>query len=53
MRARGYLPSLTRSAHFITHPGLRDAIERFLHQERAAVAEDANLLREHTPFRKG
>ncbi len=43
--ARGYLPVETRSAHLIRDPGFRAAVERYLVQERAAVAEaDAELL---------
>ncbi len=35
--ARGYLPSTTRSAHFITDPGFRAAVDEFLAQERTVV----------------
>ena len=36
--ARGYLPSTTTSAHFVTDPGFRAAVDRFLADERARVA---------------
>ena len=43
--ARGYLPVETRSAHFVRDPGFRAAVDRYLAEERAAVAEaDADLL---------
>ncbi|WP_430512550.1 GNAT family N-acetyltransferase [Pannonibacter phragmitetus] len=51
--ARGYLPRLTRSAHWIAHPGLRAAVADYLERERRAVEMDAAMLAEHAPFRKG
>lgn len=43
--ARGYLPSTTRSAHFITDPGFRAAVDEFLRQERDVVNTwDAEFL---------
>lgn len=50
--ARGYVPVPTHSAHWIAHPGLRDAVARFLAAETPAVANEAEALSEHTPFRK-
>jgi uncharacterized protein len=50
--ARGYAPVLTRSAHWIAHPGFRDAVAEYLERERAAVDEDMNYLRDRTPFKK-
>ena len=51
--ARGYLPSLTRSAHYIAHPGLRDAVADYLERERRAVEQEGAYIRdEHSPFRK-
>jgi uncharacterized protein len=51
--ARGYEPSLTRSAHWIAHPGLHDAVARYLDRERAAVEEGVDELAAFSPFRKG
>jgi len=51
--ARGYGPVLTRSAHWIAHPGFRDAVADYLKRERAAVDEDFGYLKERTPFKKG
>ena len=50
--ARGYAPVTTYSSHWIAHPGLRDAVARFLAQEQPAVAAEIEYLEDHTPFRK-
>ncbi len=50
---RGYEPRLTRSAHWIGHPGLRNAVANYLDSERIAVEEGIGELRDYTPFRKG
>ena len=47
---RGYAPVFTHSAHLIGHPGLRDAIERFLKQERQAVRAERAELQTALPF---
>ncbi|MEM7217861.1 MAG: GNAT family N-acetyltransferase [Pseudomonadota bacterium] len=49
--ARGYLPQATYSAHYIPDPGFREAVERFLEDERAYVREDIEHVRAHAPFR--
>ena len=51
--ARGYEPTITRSVHWIGHPGLRDAIARFVAQERTSVAREQEQLERYTPFRHG
>lgn len=50
--ARGYSPVTTHSAHWIAHPGLRDAIADYLERERDAVSSDLDYLKDRTPFRK-
>jgi predicted N-acyltransferase len=50
---RGYLPKPTYSAHWIAHPGLRDAIAGFLRQEREAVQREMAALAEYSPFKRG
>ncbi len=50
---RGYLPSATFSAHWIADEWFRDAVERFLGEERQGVAYEMELNAEHSPFRKG
>ncbi|MEO1773966.1 MAG: GNAT family N-acetyltransferase, partial [Pseudomonadota bacterium] len=51
--ARGYEPVTTRSLHFLPERGFRDAVARYLEQERAAVTRENAALAEMTPFRKG
>jgi len=48
---RGYLPSPTYSAHWINHPGLKEAIEGFLDQERLAIELEIQSLTQHSPFK--
>ncbi|MAY61045.1 MAG: GNAT family N-acetyltransferase [Rhizobiales bacterium] len=50
--ARGYLPVTTHSAHFIAHPGLRDAVANYLEHERRDVEVVSEALTRHGPFRK-
>lgn len=50
--ARGYGPRATYSAHWIRDAGLRDAIDRYLKDERAYVRQDIEYVEAHTPFRK-
>jgi predicted N-acyltransferase len=49
--ARGYLPAVTHSLHWIADPGFRRAVERFLQSETRAVGEEIEILAEHGPFR--
>jgi len=49
---RGYLPVETYSAHLIDHPGLSRAVDNFLAQERAAMAQHMAEMAAHGPFRK-
>jgi predicted N-acyltransferase len=49
---RGYEPALTRSAHWIAHSGLRNAVANYLDSERAAVEEGMDELAAYSPFRR-
>jgi predicted N-acyltransferase len=49
---RGYLPQPTYSAHYIADPHFRDAVAKYLAQERPAVMEHIAELAELGPFRK-
>jgi predicted N-acyltransferase len=49
---RGYEPVRTYSAHFIPHAGFREAVERYLVAEKAAIAAELEAMREDLPFRK-
>jgi predicted N-acyltransferase len=50
--ARGYLPAITYSAHYIADPALRRAIDDYLKRERAYVAAAGRELMDASPFRK-
>ncbi|MER9585065.1 GNAT family N-acetyltransferase [Mesorhizobium sp. M0276] len=50
--ARGYRPVTMHSAHYIAHPGLRNAVADYLRRERHEVERMSEYLEEHTPFRK-
>jgi len=51
--ARGYLPEITYSAHWIAHEGLRDAVARFLDAERRDIETEVKILADFAPFRAG
>jgi uncharacterized protein len=48
---RGFLPTLTHSAHWIAHAGFRQAIADFLARETPAVRQYAQELLQHSPYR--
>jgi predicted N-acyltransferase len=50
---RGFEPVLTRSWHYLLHPGLRAAVTDFLVQERAGVLAYAEEARTALPYRQG
>lgn len=50
--ARGYLPVQTHSAHWIAHPGLRNAVKHYLRQETPAVVQEVEYLADAGPFKK-
>lgn len=49
--ARGFLPQVTTSAHWIENDLFRPAIERFVQQEGEHVEAYMDDLNDHTPFR--
>ena len=49
---RGYEPVPTYSAHWIRDPNFRDAVERFLRDERKGMAFEREQLRKLLPFRE-
>jgi predicted N-acyltransferase len=49
---RGYLPRATYSAHCIADPAFRDAVKRFLDDERISIEEEMQFLNGHSPFRQ-
>jgi len=48
---RGYLPTPTYSAHWITDPGLRTAVAGFLDRERPAMQAEIDALMQESPYR--
>lgn len=50
--ARGYMPTHTYSAHWIANGSFRDAVERYLADERHHTQQEIDYLsEEHSPFR--
>lgn len=49
---RGYLPRPTYSAHYIAHPGLRDAVAGFLEAEREEMLRAMEALVQEGPYKK-
>ena len=50
--ARGFLPALVRSRHWIAEPAFRDALAGWCADEREAVVAHARRLAESSPFRE-
>ena len=49
--ARGFLPSLTYSAHEIRHSEFRRAIEEYIASEKEMLAEDMAAYNAHDPYK--
>jgi predicted N-acyltransferase len=49
---RGFEPVITRSWHYLRHPGLKAAVEDFLQAERAGVLAYAEQARSALPYRQ-
>jgi uncharacterized protein len=49
--ARGLLPVVTRSAHWLSSPQFADAVNRFLERERNGIGEYVEHLAQRNPFR--
>jgi predicted N-acyltransferase len=50
--SRGFVPTATRSWHWIRHEGFRQAIARHLEQESDWVEDYRDSLQSHVPFRR-
>jgi predicted N-acyltransferase len=50
--ARGYLPTVTQSLHWIADDGFRRAVADYLKAEARAVGEEVEVLTAYGPFRK-
>lgn len=49
---RGFEPMITRSWHYLCHPGLYAAVSEFLQQERSGVRVYVDEARSYLPFRQ-
>ncbi|HRH88409.1 MAG TPA: GNAT family N-acetyltransferase [Rubrivivax sp.] len=49
--ARGLLPVLTHSAHWLRHPAFAEAVARHLAREGAGIGDYVDELRERNPYR--
>jgi uncharacterized protein len=49
--ARGFLPSITHSLHWVSDPRFRAGVARFLEQESAMIDDYQRTLLSHSPFR--
>jgi len=50
--ARGFLPTVTHSAHWLAHPSFADAVARFLERESDGIEAYVDELRERNPFKE-
>ena len=48
---RGFLPRVTHSAHMLTHPGLHDAVARFIDNETRSTVREIDALEDAGPFK--
>ena len=51
--SRGLMPARTLSAHWLSHSGFHDAVERYTREERRDIERYTAVLAEHSPFRRG
>lgn len=49
--ARGFLPVVTYSAHWLAHPAFADAVANFLKRETGGMANYVSELEERNPFK--
>jgi len=50
--ARGFVPTLTRSAHFMRHEHFKQAIEQFVEHEKNNVLAYIEHINQHLPYKK-
>jgi uncharacterized protein len=50
--ARGYVPAITRSVHWIGNPGFRQAVADYLEREIRSVDAEQAAYDRYTPFRR-
>ncbi len=50
--ARGFLPTLTQSSHWLTDNPFQESIRRYTEHEQQAIAEYIKDCNQHSPYRK-
>ncbi|MDE2149684.1 MAG: GNAT family N-acetyltransferase [Gammaproteobacteria bacterium] len=50
--ARGFVPQITTSAHWLADARLHTAVEQAMARERNLIADHAELLQRHAPYRR-
>jgi uncharacterized protein len=50
--ARGFLPEVTRSLHWLAHPAFYRAVDEYLARERGGIGAYVDELADRTPFRR-
>lgn len=50
--ARGFMPTKTWSAHWISHPQFSESIKNFVERETVGMLHYIDELNEHSPFKK-
>ena len=50
--SRGFEPTETWSAHWLSHPQFADAVDQYLDRERAYTDDYIDAVRDHVPFRR-
>lgn len=50
--SRGFVPTVTWSAHWLSHPQFSAAIDNYLDRERASIDDYMEAAREHVPYRR-
>ncbi len=51
--SRGFVPTETWSAHWLSHPQFATAIDQYLDRERAHIDDYIEAASDHVPYRKG
>ena len=49
--ARGFIPTLTKSSHFLSEPHFKASIEQFIQHEKTNVKHYIQQLNEHLPYK--
>ncbi len=49
--ARGFLPTITYSAHDIRHPSFRRAIGQYIEEEKKYLAQTVEMYERHNPYK--